>query len=945
MESSKRKQILIAGLITLCLMTGWVLVIPAAATDLALEENLPGGFISTVIGNPGEHAESTYDHEEKAFFIEGTGLGIGDEGEAADSYHFVSYELSGDASLSACLSAYEIQSAKEGQFGIAFRFDAGSVKSPYLALYLEPAYHKFYVSWRQAEGEEAEKQESDTLEELADFYYFHLEKKGNNLLYEVALDAEFDNKILSGSTQILQMPSKWHAGFAVSNKGSYQSVRAVFNHVVIKSYSQIYFDSSIEQRPVDTVKNVVTESQNQAVKLSWDLVEGADGYEVYRSEESDEDFVEQAKVDGRENTFVDLAVKNYKRYFYRIVAVNQDGASHPSEIVSAFPNPSNSQKVLHGADAADFTVVSEISETVLTSELMFKGYFSSDGILNASIDGERIITDMRKEAKDPILISLELHPGRNVLELTLENEEGYLTRKQYQFVYLERQNYDYVVDSSYTGQTGKTEDGKRYFSRIQDAVEDAEGLENERYRTVIFVRKGVYNEQVRIKSPFISIIGEDSDSTIVTFENKSGGVRENAVLHISEAGTGFSAENITFENRSRTDGTATDVYQPAVVNEADQTMFIQCRILGQAGAMFAGVLDTLAARQYYRDCTVQGETVLVSGNAQAVWESCEMILEEGKTKTEKMVVAPFTRKKDRYGFLFYGCMLLKAKKLQAGSAYLAGMAPKHTESLVSPEAVFTDCYLSDHIRKEGYPEEKDIRFRFYEFANFGPGMVVSESRKQFVYEQAKNYTREQVFAEDAAFLEDGVKAYEQDWNPFATSDLVNLEMLYAGREIPLTSVTAARKQILLRKGESTELEIVFTPFNASDRTFTMQSLNERIVQIEEGEIMAKDTGVGIVLILSGERKDYVVIRVYEKMPSFFSLPVIWANDRQIKRGEQFSLLEGVHAYDNADGEITSSIEIIKNTVDIEQPGIYEVWYAVRNSQNRLTGKKIQVIVK
>jgi len=73
-------------------------------------------------------------------------------------------------------------------------------------------------------------------------------------------------------------------------------------------------------------------------------------------------------------------------------------------------------------------------------------------------------------------------------------------------------------------------------------------------------------------------------------------------------------------------------------------------------------------------------------------------------------------------------------------------------------------------------------------------------------------------------------------------------------------------------------------------------------------------------------------------------PVIKAVDKTILEGTEFKVLEGVTATDNEDGDLTSKIEVIKNTVNNKEPGTYEVTYKVTDSGNKSVTKTIKVTV-
>lgn len=77
-------------------------------------------------------------------------------------------------------------------------------------------------------------------------------------------------------------------------------------------------------------------------------------------------------------------------------------------------------------------------------------------------------------------------------------------------------------------------------------------------------------------------------------------------------------------------------------------------------------------------------------------------------------------------------------------------------------------------------------------------------------------------------------------------------------------------------------------------------------------------------------------------------PVINASDKKITVGEIFGTkeaLKGVTAYDKEDGDITSNIKVIENTVNIQKIGKYKVTYEVSDSHGNKVTKTIDVTVQ
>ena len=78
-----------------------------------------------------------------------------------------------------------------------------------------------------------------------------------------------------------------------------------------------------------------------------------------------------------------------------------------------------------------------------------------------------------------------------------------------------------------------------------------------------------------------------------------------------------------------------------------------------------------------------------------------------------------------------------------------------------------------------------------------------------------------------------------------------------------------------------------------------------------------------------------------------NLPVIKAEDKVFSNDEYIysdDLLKGVTAYDQEDGDLTSKIRIVENTVKSRKEGTYKVVYEVEDSDKNKVRKEIKVIV-
>ena len=73
-------------------------------------------------------------------------------------------------------------------------------------------------------------------------------------------------------------------------------------------------------------------------------------------------------------------------------------------------------------------------------------------------------------------------------------------------------------------------------------------------------------------------------------------------------------------------------------------------------------------------------------------------------------------------------------------------------------------------------------------------------------------------------------------------------------------------------------------------------------------------------------------------------PVITATDKIIEVGDTFDPMADVTATDAEDGDLTDKIEILKNDVNVNEPGIYDVTYKVTDSEGASYTTTIKVTV-
>jgi len=289
------------------------------------------------------------------------------------------------------------------------------------------------------------------------------------------------------------------------------------------------------------------------------------------------------------------------------------------------------------------------------------------------------------------------------------------------------EKYDYVV----------AQDGSGNFTTIQSAIEACKAFPYERVK--IFIKNGVYHEKVTIPScnTKLSLVGESEDSTIISFGDHFTKLNKgrNSTFYTATLlvqGNDFCAENLTIENSAGPVGQAL-----ALSVEADRCSFKKCKLLGNQDTLYAAGEN---ARQYFRDCYIEGTTDFIFGEATVLFEGCVI-----QSKTNSYITAASTPQNTPYGFVFKNCSLQAAAG--ADKVFLGRPWRKYAKT------VFINCSMGSFIVPAGWdnwkePENEKTAF-YAEYKNTGPGSEISSRvkwSKQLTDKEAKKYTVKNIFS-------------------------------------------------------------------------------------------------------------------------------------------------------------------------------------------------------
>lgn len=920
---------------------------------------LPDGFNNSSIGNNSENVYANFDIDKKQFTINGSGTYIGKDIGKTDNYQFVNYKVEGNATITARLVDFDMSQAVYGQAGIFIRENNNTDNADYFGVYVEPSKDQYRYAYRDNSKGKSGAAQIGSLTKDSKNQFIKIVKSENQFKYYISEDETFPADKTFSNTQIISNNNNtWNVGFVVSNGGSKMPAVAIFDNVKIENDSKVYYDSEVEAMPVDTVENLKAVGSDSKVTLTWDLVEEATSYIVKRATSKSGPYANIAEVNAPDTTYIDNDVVNLDTYYYKIMAKNETGVAHDSQIVAAIPNNSNSLNIQYEKNAAEFNMTKEPNDTVFNDIVTFEGSVNKDGYISIIQNGEIKVKSMKKMANEDFAQRLTLDPGRNTIEIYHTTEDGKNTIKSYNIVYLATTSYDKIVDSNYTGIDGEMVDGIRTYKTIASAIKSISDKNKE--RIIVFVKNGIYKEKLIVEAPYVSIIGEDSKKTILTYDDANGtinpetgikyGTAKSASVTIKKKSVGFTAENITIENGFKETG-ANDEQAVALNNQADQSIFVNCRFIGNQDTLLADADKSSPARQYYYKCYIEGDVDFIFGRAQAVFNDCDIAsCNRNSTTNNGYITAADTWDRDKYGYLIINSRLIGLNNIEKNTVSLGRpWRPSSQTEPMTPAVAYINCYMGEHITTKGWDDMGTNSLastsRFYEYGSYGPGAKLSDTRNVLNNNEAINYTINKVFSTNAATKIDGNDGYTFDWLPTETSSNVNINSWYEDcSKVEKLELNAS--ELYINVNESFKLTATITSDDINNKTVIFESSDESVATVDEdGNINALKVGSAIITARSGNKQSACKVVVTYKQIDINRIPVINAEDILLTVGDEFNPLDKVSASDYEDRDLTKSIEIIENTVDTSKAGEYIVIYKVTDSQGASAIKEIKVIVK
>ena len=280
-------------------------------------------------------------------------------------------------------------------------------------------------------------------------------------------------------------------------------------------------------------------------------------------------------------------------------------------------------------------------------------------------------------------------------------------------------------------------DGSGDYTSLQAAIDAVQG--GSRAPDVVLVKAGIYRERVVVNKSNLRIVGEDRDTTVLTYsacakDPDENGEERGTFLSFTLIVTGdqVEVENLTIRNDA---GDGRQVGQAVAVYAAgDRGIWRNCRMIAHQDTLFCGptmpkVEDFIAprggvsecvpsvgdspltrGRQYFEKCWIAGDVDFIFGPYRCWFEECTLWMNvRGGWYT-----AANTPREQPYGMVFHRCSL--TGECEEGAAKLGRPWRKYARTL------FLACDMDACVSPQGFEdwnEERKITDRCGEYGTMG----------------------------------------------------------------------------------------------------------------------------------------------------------------------------------------------------------------------------------
>ncbi|WOL19815.1 pectinesterase-like [Canna indica] len=278
-------------------------------------------------------------------------------------------------------------------------------------------------------------------------------------------------------------------------------------------------------------------------------------------------------------------------------------------------------------------------------------------------------------------------------------------------------------------------DGSGDCTTIADALAKIPKKYDGRY--VIYVKEGVYEEQLLIEKNMINVTmyGDGSRKTVITgSKNNVDGTKTFYTATFAVAGEGFLGVSIGFQN------TAGAIKHQAVALrvQADRAIFLNCRMEGYQDTLYAH-----SHRQFYRGCLISGTIDFIFGDGSAVFQNCIMTVRRPLDNQQNIVLAQGrTMRTETTAFVIQNCKIVPEDDLKPDVGKIRSYLGRPWQEF--SKTVVMESDIGDFISPEGYtPWSGDFGLNtlsYSEYNNKGPS---GDSSKRVKWPGVKVLSRDE----------------------------------------------------------------------------------------------------------------------------------------------------------------------------------------------------------
>ncbi|GFP88305.1 putative pectinesterase/pectinesterase inhibitor 24 [Phtheirospermum japonicum] len=260
-------------------------------------------------------------------------------------------------------------------------------------------------------------------------------------------------------------------------------------------------------------------------------------------------------------------------------------------------------------------------------------------------------------------------------------------------------------------------DGSGKYKTIKAAL--AAVPEKSKKRFVIYVKKGVYYENVRVEKKLwnVMMVGDGKGATVVSGSlNVVDGTPTFQSATFAVFGQGFIARDMGFRNTAG----AAKHQAVALMSTADLSIFYRCTM-----DAFQDTLYPHSNRQFYRECDIYGTVDFIFGNSAVVIQNCNILpkkpmLGQQITITAQGKIDP----NQNTGISIQNCTILPAANLTGVNTFLGRPWKNYSTTVMFHNVMGSFIDPKGWLPWVGNSAPNTI---FYaEFQNLGPGAVTKK---------------------------------------------------------------------------------------------------------------------------------------------------------------------------------------------------------------------------